>query len=756
MIRAATGQLANVLLVLVVFAGVHVGYNTHLVGKYSNHGHGLEQFYRGANYSSFSSLTLKGSTGNDGFSIPLITPESKPSEVGHGRVHSMRQNLFLHGSPVGVSYLLCPKEVQNDSPSYAGRVGCPLLNPRASMDRFGSVNSPMPVKIRAWMSKSLQTHSYVLYFSSHIDVPKVTENVSLLVATEAITGPWMQSVGTQLKFSDIPCKSFHSPSVAVDDRVEVLHMFVHGHKCKNVKGSQPTLAFSSRDALNWKFAAQLDDTLKNVFYLTPPTAQHPDGFYYSVAKTQESRTGSGVLCRSLHLEGPFEVGPVVSQGMRHADVQLVKNRYLFIFFTLIGDEPERILLGTIDTFQGALNWMDWRLLPGPTIFEPTATSGGPDGLDVRIRTERSDAILPSRPGPSSGDDGGTRDPRFISSLSSGTKSFGDILSGYLFFAAHGETIISVAFIRINVLAYVDATRHRGRENIAPVIKLASSLSSLHGLARNSTRETSLITGTGRSGTMYTCRLFQAAGLNLSHDNEYDCGRSYPASDGAVSWYDAFNSGLEYDTVVHIVRDPLHTINSRIAKLLARPVVHAEFLRRQTGKFEETSDLEKVIRTMDTTAMVRFSLKHWVRRNSFVLYHAEWREKIEDISKHPIAAWRLCMAMHFGAKCPSLENWSVAISSVDSSINTGRIAPKGMANTTAADWHQRTWSWQDISRLGPTEKRYVLIAMQMARDFGYESYALNSSAIQLQDHTEAPVNYECRFDKAHKWDCFLPS
>ncbi len=56
---------------------------------------------------------------------------------------------------------------------------------------------------------------------------------------------------------------------------------------------------------------------------------------------------------------------------------------------------------------------------------------------------------------------------------------------------------------------------------------------------------------------------------MSRDNNEDC-RPYPDSEGAVSWYDAFDMDLNRtnDAVAHVLRDPLSVIYSRVTKSLA--------------------------------------------------------------------------------------------------------------------------------------------------------------------------------------------
>jgi hypothetical protein len=79
---------------------------------------------------------------------------------------------------------------------------------------------------------------------------------------------------------------------------------------------------------------------------------------------------------------------------------------------------------------------------------------------------------------------------------------------------------------------------------------------------------------------------------MSRDNNEDC-RPYPDSEGAVSWYDAFDMGLNriYDVVAHVLCDPLSVIYSRVTKSLAslsddRRMKHMAFWKKQFGTYEE--------------------------------------------------------------------------------------------------------------------------------------------------------------------------
>lgn len=659
--------------------------------------------------------------------------------------HSSHRNVVLQGEIVGQTTKLCQQHSAASQASIREPRFCSIHGSTRSDVTSGTVNGPMPVRVRWWMSERLLSKTHILYVASHKSARGgVNNSLTLLATDKSAGGPWKPFLEAKVVFlGEIPCTTLHSPSVFFDDDARTTYMFAHGHKCENVPGKQPTLTFSSTDSLTWRLISHEPAKFLHtrLFYLTPPTARHSDGFFYSVAKSQESSSGSGVLCRSSSLTGPYVPGPILSQGMRHADVHLVKDRFLFILFSLIGDAPERIMLGTVDTYSDT-DWTSWIMRPGPVII---------GGEDTAVIGEKSHGQAPSRPGPSSWNDGGVRDPRLL--ISSPTTPNSDEFSGYLFYSSNGESSISAALLEIDVSAYLSAVMNRWRENISPWVLASSSL------GRSNTGKKSpigLVTGTGRSGTMYTCRLFRAAGLNLSHDNTHDCAPSYPGPDGAVSWYDALFDGRQYDSVVHLVRDPLLVINSRVVKMsdAKNPASHAKFLLTRTQRFEESSDLLSIIDSENKDAMASFSLKHWVRRNSFVQRHAEWRETVEDLSEHALSAWNLCMALHFGARCPSLARWSQAILSIDTHTNTGQHEP-AEPSTEGTDGHdtanESLWTWHRISSIGTVECEYARIALLMARKYGY--YSRESPEMARNCTIAADENYECGFE-GDKWDCNL--
>jgi len=468
--------------------------------------------------------------------------------------------------------------------------------------------------------------------------------------------------------------------------------------------------------------------------------------------------------------------------------------------------PERILLGTVDT-MAFKNWLEWRLLPGPTLIEPRVSTvvyervfsilecsmrtnltihmhglhlffmqyphehGQPDVVlytsDGHDRDFPDSMLVPSLPG-TGGDARGNAPkvelwyPRFLFSDENEESRHEDFMAGHLFYAVKGGQSIAVSALSLNITAYLNAVPYRHRDNIEKDVLNATALA----LAPDQKdgefkRVTALITGTGRSGTTYMCKLFRKAGIKISHDNNYDCG-PYPSEQGAASWYDAFyirRFDRRYDTINHIVRYPVDVINSRALKLEKSPSM-VGFLRSHTQPWEDGSDIDfrpNPLRLNETmlSRYLKWSLKHWVRRNSFVSRYAEWRESTEDVSGDPMFAWRLCLASYFD--CPSLLEWRKAVAAIDPTINTQGNSPKLVDDPSKKKRLKNPlhWDWDQLSTLGPVEEEYVLVARQMAYEYGYDEDGTKVHGEKLLSLQDPGWAYRCGWTKPMaKWECSI--
>ncbi len=498
------------------------------------------------------------------------------------------------------------------------------------------------------------------------------------------------------------------------------------------------MLFTSEDGVSWKHeesALQKPPYLLwDLFHLSNPVLNARDGHYYALARIVREE-GSVVLCRSPSIEGPYEQGPRLGRSIRNFHLFDVGDGEMYVLFSMTGDRPERILLGSVDRPASSANWTDWKLLPGPRILRPEywyehgnaeVTTSKPGLAESRHRVSDPRILLDER----DSSDNATR------------------ISGLIFYSVQGERGIAAARVSIDLDSYRNVTSYRDHANIRPDVLGSTSLARNDEISNNKTTKVTplLVTGVGRTGTTSGCTLLRNVGIMVSHDNDVDCG-PYPGPDGAVSWLDAFGySTRRYEHVIHMVRDPLKTINSRIVKC------NLKWLIRQTGPHERYSLRNDTCATLAT--------KHWVRRNSFVEAHASWRTRAELLFSEPLSAWELCMAARFGDRCPELSFVRSKMEGVPSDLNSlyaGATASELQKKNKVKPSSNRTGhdSWASLAvAVGKENFKYIRIARTMARRYGYDASS---------DDDYAPCGYYCKFmgngtekdeEKGTDWDCFI--
>jgi hypothetical protein len=131
-----------------------------------------------------------------------------------------------------------------------------------------------------------------------------------------------------------------SPDVHVDDARQRIRMYFHG-----LEGvaTQVTRVAESHDGIDFGVYPQvLGRSYMRVFKW--------NGFSYAMSMP-------GQFYRSKDGLEKFKQGPLLfNPNMRHAAL-LVQGTTLFVFWTQVGDTPERIILSTIDLSK---NWLRWR------------------------------------------------------------------------------------------------------------------------------------------------------------------------------------------------------------------------------------------------------------------------------------------------------------------------------------------------------------------------------------------------------------
>ncbi|MDH3738296.1 MAG: hypothetical protein OER92_03815, partial [Alphaproteobacteria bacterium] len=132
----------------------------------------------------------------------------------------------------------------------------------------------------------------------------------------------------------------------------------------------------------------------------------------------------GIFYRSRDGTSDFERGPTLfDPDMRHAAV-MVRAERLLVFYTQVGDVPERILLSQIDLTQA---WNHWRPSPPIVVLEPERDYEGA-ALELRpsVRGVAQKAVRE------------LRDPAIFEA--------GDEL--YLLYSVAGEKGIAIAHMRL--------------------------------------------------------------------------------------------------------------------------------------------------------------------------------------------------------------------------------------------------------------------------------------------------------------------
>jgi hypothetical protein len=210
--------------------------------------------------------------------------------------------------------------------------------------RGDNVNGPSLVRLPECIPSPLGR--YYLYFAHHHG-----QEIRLAYA-DRLEGPWTVRPEGVLHLADTAAHDhIASPDVHVDEARCELSLYFHGVAAADDRSHQLTYLARSADGLS--FAAGREPLAP--FYLR--VFEHR-GVAYGLAKRGNE---GGILLRSPDGASPFEPGPEVLPGMRHAAV-LPRGDEAWIFFSRIGDAPERLLFSRLGL---AGDWRTWR--PGSPV-----------------------------------------------------------------------------------------------------------------------------------------------------------------------------------------------------------------------------------------------------------------------------------------------------------------------------------------------------------------------------------------------------
>ncbi len=265
----------------------------------------------------------------------------------------------------------------------------PLLTIRTSPTLGDNVNGPAIVRVPTWVERPLGR--YYMYFAHHMGA------FIRLAYADRIEGPWqihepgvipVAATAFYRAQPDPPenLENFYthvaSPEVYVDEARRRLVIWYHGWFTDGQQfpvGEPAARAWAQKNGYGqYTQTAESGDGL--VFDVRPAITrtsylrvfQH-DGRSYGMSRL-------GLLLRTPDLRAPFESGPNPFAGgpyagrVRHVAL-LRRADTLYVFFTAIGDNPERVMAVTIEL---AGDWKTWRASEAVEVLRPEAPYECPD------------------------------------------------------------------------------------------------------------------------------------------------------------------------------------------------------------------------------------------------------------------------------------------------------------------------------------------------------------------------------------------
>jgi len=223
----------------------------------------------------------------------------------------------------------------------------PIIRPDMDPRMGDNVNGPSLIEAPDWIPDPLGR--YYLYFAHH------NGGYIRLAYADTLAGPWRTHEAGVLPLAESHFEGhIASPDVHVDSDARRIRMYYHGAKTPMGRDSpQFTRAALSGDGLH--FEAR-EETLGAPYM----RSFRYGGWHYAIAMP-------GVFYRSRDGLSDFETGPTLfNPDMRHAAV-LVRGDRLLVFYSQVGDTPERILLSDIDLTPP---WTDWRPRSPRVVLEP--------------------------------------------------------------------------------------------------------------------------------------------------------------------------------------------------------------------------------------------------------------------------------------------------------------------------------------------------------------------------------------------------
>ena len=261
----------------------------------------------------------------------------------------------------------------------------PIITPELSPSIGDNINGPSLIRVPDWVIHPLG--KYYLYFAHH------QGKYIRLAYADYLEGPWKVYEPGTLHLDQVSLCHDHiaSPDVHVDAEKRRVLLYFHcpAEGVGKDIDQQKTVLATSTDGLGFTVQSKaLGPAYFRVFRWKD--------FYYAIAR-------GGVFLRSHDGVTPFEQGPTLFSEdpkltLRHAAVDVQGDR-LSVYYSRIGDSPERILVSQIDLTP---EWSKWKASPPVTVLVPETDYEGaklplePSKMDLapgKVRQLRDPAIF---------------------------------------------------------------------------------------------------------------------------------------------------------------------------------------------------------------------------------------------------------------------------------------------------------------------------------------------------------------------------
>lgn len=287
-------------------------------------------------------------------------------------------------------------------------------------DLGANINGPTVIKVPEWLKNPLG--KYYMYFGHH------RGTYIRLAFADRPEGPWtIYEPGTLRLEQTTALHHIASPDVLVDDRQKRLLLYFHGPT------EQPGGDYGGRPYEQKTFVASSQDGLNFQQISGPATTPYIRmfeyrGAYYGLGMADKVSAyplwlRSGQFSRSVDGLPPFENGPRILDEMRHPGVTCI-GETLHIFYTMVGDMPERVYHSTVDLRP---DWLEWTASLPVEVLQP---EGDAEGADLPLTASRGGVAVDR--------ERALRDPAVLN----------DNGQLYLYYTVAGEKGIAVAKVNI--------------------------------------------------------------------------------------------------------------------------------------------------------------------------------------------------------------------------------------------------------------------------------------------------------------------